>query len=525
MTNRSDISVGEALIGLLEDYGVEVIFGIPGVHNLALYRALPDSKLKHVLARHEQSAGFMADGYARAMGKPGVCFTITGPGLTNILTPMAQAWSDSSKILVISSALDIASSARGRGRLHEMLDQRGAAAAVTNLCFQANTPKDVRDGLARAFASFSSQRPRPAYLELPLDLLNQPAGAGWQARPLPTMPSPAPKQIERAIMKLAAAQKPLIILGGGALHAGEAALAIAEKLKAPIITTTAAKGAVRADHPLCLGYILGRKGMMDLLQASDAILCAGSELSETDFWNDSILIEKDLIRIDIDPAVTSAPHTADIAILGDAKETLEAIGSGIQNREGEMKANFALDEPDALRGLFSKILGVIRRALPEETVICSDMTQIAYAANEVFPVFKPRTWLHPVGFGTLGFALPAAIGAKCGVGAGPVAAIVGDYGLQYTINELATAVELEQPLVILLWNNQALGQIRDDMLSNGILPNAVTPKNPDFQMLAKAYGIHANKPKHLDDLERAIKIALEAKAPTLIEMTPEMGAL
>jgi 5-guanidino-2-oxopentanoate decarboxylase len=522
MTYRPEPSVGEALIGLLEGYGVEVVFGIPGVHNLGLYRALPHSRIKHILARHEQSAGFMADGYARATGKPGLCFTITGPGLTNILTAMAQAWSDSSPMLVISTSLDIGSSARGRGRLHEMLDQRGAAAAVTNHCFQANTPQDVRDALARSFANFASQRPRPAYLEIPLDVLNQPAGDGWQTRPLPTWARGAPKQIEQAIAKLDAAKRPLIVLGGGALNAGEAALVIAEKLKAPIITTTAGKGAVRADHPLCLGYILGHAGGRELLRNSDAILCAGSELSETDFWDDSFLIKNDLIRIDLDSAVLSFPHTASIAILGDAKETLEVIAKGVRERAGEMRATFAQNEPSALRTFFSNVLRVIRRALPEETIICSDMTQIAYAANEIFPVFEPHTWLHPVGFGTLGFALPAAIGAKCGRGDKPVATIVGDYGLQYTINELATAAELKQPLVILLWNNDALGQIRDDMMNNDIKPNAVTPKNPDFQMLAKAYGIEANKPEHLEDLERAIKVALENDGPTLIEMTPEM---
>src|SRR6476469_8357143 len=148
MSSRPELSTGEALVGLLEAYGVDTIFGIPGVHNVEMYRALPRSKIKHVLVRHEQGAGFMADGYARATGKPGVCFTITGPGLTNILTPIGQAWPDSSPVLVLSSALDIRDSAQGRGRLHEMIDQRGAAEAVTALNFRCYTPKDVRDAVA-----------------------------------------------------------------------------------------------------------------------------------------------------------------------------------------------------------------------------------------------------------------------------------------------------------------------------------------------------------------------------------------
>jgi 5-guanidino-2-oxopentanoate decarboxylase len=522
MTTRAELSTGEALVGLLEAYGVDTIFGIPGVHNVEMYRALPRSRIAHVLVRHEQGAGFMADGYARATGKPGVCFTITGPGLTNILTPMGQAWSDSSNVLVISSALDKVDSAQGRGRLHEMIDQRGAAGSVTSLHMRAYTPKDVRDAVARAFANFASQRPRPAYLEIPLDLLKEPAGDGWVARGLPLRPSPSRAELEKAIAKLNGARRPVIILGGGALHAGASALKIAERLKAPIITTTAGKGAVPADHPLCLGYVMGREGVCNMLRQSDAILCAGSELSETDFWNDSVVIERNLIRIDIDASVMSRPHTAEIAILGDAAEALAMIAGGVTERAGEARASFDLGEPDALRAMLAKVLEVIRAELPAETVICSDMTQIAYAANEIFPVSQPRTWLHPVGFGTLGFALPAGIGAKFGVGETPVAVLIGDYGLQYTINELGTAAEHKLPLVILMWNNDALGQIRDDMVMKGIQPNAVTLRNPDFQALARAYGVNAEKPTSLAALAQAICRALSADGPSLIEMTPRM---
>jgi len=523
MSKRAELSAGEALVGLLEAYGVEIIFGIPGVHNVEMYRALPRSKIRHILVRHEQGAGFMADGYARATGKPGVCFTITGPGLLNILTPMGQAWSDSSNVLVVSSALDIADSAQGRGRLHEMLEQRGAAATVTSLAMRAYTPKDIRDGLARAFANFASARPRPAYMEIPLDLLKQPAGDGWTPRALPSFPPPSDALLAQAAKKLSAAKNPVILLGGGALHAGAAAIAIAEKLGAPILTTTAGKGAVRADHPLCLGYCLARQAGQSLLAKSDAILCAGSELSETDFWTSDFIIGNNLIRVDIDPASLTRPHAAEIAILGDARAALAGIAAELQvTRVAKPPLNAATHEDDPLRAMLRKVLNVIRDSLPEETVIASDMTQIAYAANEIFPIHRPRTWLHPAGFGTLGFALPAGIGAKFGVGATPVAVLIGDYGIQYTINELGTAAEHKLPLVILMWNNDALGAIRDDMVNKGIQPNAVTLKNPDFQALAKAYGCFAEKPATLKALAAAIKAALKADGPTLIEMTPRM---
>jgi 5-guanidino-2-oxopentanoate decarboxylase len=494
-----------------------------------MYRALPRSKIRHILVRHEQGAGFMADGYARASGKPGVCFTITGPGLLNILTPIGQAWSDSSPVLVIASALDMADSAQGRGRLHEMIDQRAAAASVTALHMRAYTPKDVRDGLARAFAHFASQRPRPAYLEIPLDMLKVSAGEGWHARPLPHRTLPQPQQIEEAVKRLGAARRPVIILGGGALDAGKAALAIAEKLNAPILTTTAGKGAVPEDHPLCMGYRLGRATAPGFIRSHDAILCAGSQLSETDFW-DEVVIDSNLIRIDIDPDSLARPHTAEIAINADAKATLEAIALGLAKREGGGIAELARTARDAVnvdvtnenREVVLRVLEVIRAAMPRDAIFCSDMTQIAYIANDSFPVYEPHTWIHPVGFGTLGFGLPAGIGAKLGKPEKPVAVMIGDYGLQYTLNEIGTAVEHKLPIIILLWNNERLGAIYDNMVQFGIQPNNVTLKNPDFQMLARAYGCNAEKPQNLKALAAAIKAALAAEGPTLIEMTPRM---
>ncbi len=532
MTQRAEYSIGEALVGLLEAYGVDTIFGIPGVHNIEMYRALPRSKIRHILPRHEQGAGFMADGYARATGKPGVCFTISGPGVTNILTPLGQAWSDSSNVLVISTALDVAYAPQGRGRLHEMISQFDAAKAVTPYSRRAYTARDLQDAMAENFTRFASTRPRPGYIEIPLDVLAKPAGTkGWAARALPTLPLAAQSAVNAAIAKLQGAERPVLIVGGGALGAGSYAMKIAEALGAPILTTTAAKGFVPSDHPLCWGYRLSQVSTLNLLRQSDCILAAGTELSETDFWvsetdlwaND-IVLTQGVIRIDIDPASLARPHVADLAILGDATDALARIAAGLKATGAEPPQKPAL-ELATLRHMLSKILGVIRDALPRETIVASEMTQIAYTANETFPMFEPHTWLHPSGFGTLGFGLPAAIGAKFGVGEKPVVALVGDYGLQFTLNELGTAVEHKLALPILLWNNDALGQIRDNMVDAAIQPNAVTLLNPDFQMLARAYGARAEKPADLKALALAITAALKADGPTLIEMTPRMAGL
>ena len=524
------VSVGEALVGLLEAYGVDTVFGIPGVHNVEMYRALPRSNITHILPRHEQGAGFMADGYARATGKPGVCFTITGPGLTNILTPMGQAYSDSVPMLVISSTLDVKDAGQGRGRLHEMRSQLDAAASVSQVASVCYTARDVQDRIAEAFALFAAARPRPVYIEIPLDVLKYPAGDGWTAQALPGRPKASADSVDEAACRLARARQPVIILGGGARYAGEAAAAIAEHTGAVIFTTIAAKGAVPEGHPLLAGALLPSPKAMQFINDADEVLVAGSELSETDLWDQQFAPKGRLIRIDLDPASLARPFAADLPILADADCAMPAIASRLHedcDRTGTAATVAALrqacsEDADDMRRTIATVLETVRAALPDDAIIASDMTQIAYAANEVLPMTQPACYLHPVGFGTLGYALPAAIGARAGVHGQPVVAMAGDYGFQYTCNELGTAAELGQPLLVLLWNNDALGQIRDDMVRKGIQPNAVTLKNPDFAALARSYGCDAMQPQSLDELTSAITRGLKAKGPVLIEIRPSI---
>ena len=528
--NDGGVSVGEALVGLLEAYGVDTVFGIPGVHNVEMYRALPRSRITHILPRHEQGAGFMADGYARATGKPGVCFTITGPGLTNILTPMGQAYSDSVPMLVISSTLDVKDAGQGRGRLHEMRSQLDAAASVSQVASVCYTARDVQDRLAEAFALFASARPRPVYIEIPLDVLKYPAGDAWTARQLPGRPRTSSDTIDEIARRLRAASRPVIILGGGARFAGEAAATIAEHTGAMIFTSVAAKGAVPGSHPLLAGALLANDKAQQVIEAADAVLAVGTELAETDLWDYDLKLGNGLIRIDIDPASLARPYPAALPVLADADCALTAVASRFHG-----KADFAArtrdvaalrracaDAADGQRKTIATVLETIRDALPADTVIASDMTQIAYAANEVMPVDQPNCYLHPVGFGTLGYALPAAIGARAGVLDRPVVAMAGDYGFQYTCNELGTAAEMGKPLLVLLWNNDALGQIRDDMVNKGIQPNAVTLKNPDFAALARSYDCEAMQPQSLDELSGSIATALKAQGPVLIEIRPSI---
>jgi 5-guanidino-2-oxopentanoate decarboxylase len=532
----TEISVGEAIVELLEAYGVDTVFGIPGVHNVEMYRALPRSRIHHVLTRHEQGAGFMADGYARATGRPGICFTITGPGLTNILTPMGQAWSDSVPMLVISTALDVTDQAFGRGRLHEMRDQRGAACCVVEPAVTANSGHDVQDAMAAALSGFAGMRPRPAYLEVPIDVLKSPAGTGWSPRSLAGAPHPAREDVAKAAALLDEAERPVMIVGGGARRLSAAVSAIAERVGAVVFTTIAAKGVMPDRHPLHAGAVLPADAAISIIEQADVVLAVGTEISETDLWHKHITMMGALIRVDLDPAMLVRPYPASLPILADAGATLDAISASLSRQPDGVRGHAAaeqvmtlrravMDKDDALRSNLRRVLGAIREGLPADAIVASDMTQIAYAANEIFPMDRPGQWLHPVGFGTLGYALPAAIGAKVGRAEAPVAALIGDYGFQYTLAELGTAAELGQPLVILLWNNESLGQIRDDMVMKGIQPTAVTAKNPDFQLLFQAYGCHAEKPTSVSEIAPAIGRALAADRPSLIEMTPQMTGL
>ncbi len=307
---------------------------------------------------------------------------------------------------------------------------------------------------ARLHAEGCSRRNRPGFRRFrliaaaarlsrnPLDLLKQPAGEGWIVSHIPRTPGgSSPGHREKAAVKLAHAANPVVVLGGGALHAGSAASEIAENLGAIILTTTAGKGAVPENHPLCHGYRLSQLAAQQLLKDADVVLCAGSELSETDFWGSDFVLDQGLIRIDIDASNLARPHRADIAILADSATALAAIARQLPKadhaarratKEKQVRERLTAEpgKDEDLRKLLRKTLAVIRDALPADTVVASDMTQIAYAANEIFPIYEPRSWLHPVGFGTLGFALPAGIGAKFGCPRQAVAVMIGDYGIQ-----------------------------------------------------------------------------------------------
>lgn len=521
--------LGAQLSRMLATRGVDTIFGIPGVHNIELYRGLEDSGLTHVLARHEQGVGFMADGYARATGRPGVAYVITGPGLTNIMTPMGQAYSDSVPLLVISSCLNRSDLGMGRGRLHEMRDQELAAATVSDWSRTAMDAASAYQLVDRALTEFTTRRPRTKHIQLPIDVMQTPTPA-----PPPRVdPVRAQDQVPQAILvDILAARRPLFIFGGGTRHCADEARAVVQRLGAACFLTNAGRGVVAPNAPLNFGGFLSRAESAGVIASADLVIAVGTELSETDLWRDKLGDGGPLIRVDLDPAEFD-DHGASLNLQADAGAFLNALSAAVLNHvpatswtATEVSAARARwrAQSDAERPGIVSICDALRDVLPADTVVFSDMTQFAYVANEVWDRAAPGLWHHPTGFGTLGYALPAAVGGKVGLPDRPVVAIAGDYGFQYTIQELGTAVELGLSLPILLWDNTMLKEIELSMVTAQIAPVAVQTLNPDFDKLADAYGAGYVRPQTLPTLQANVTTALSAPGPTLIHMTKALTA-
>jgi 5-guanidino-2-oxopentanoate decarboxylase len=528
-------TVGGYLVELLVKNDIDTVFGIPGVHNLELYRGLTASNIRHVLVRHEQGAGFAADGFARLSGRAAGAFVISGPGLTNIMTAVAQAYSDSVPMLVVASAPVRASFTKQWGVLHELYDQAALAAGVFGIARSARSAEDVRDHLRLCLASFRTGRPRPAYLEIPLDVLAETTTLEAQRfEDTPRLPQASPDQIEAAVRLLAVAERPLIIAGGGARRAGAELHRLVESLDCPLVTTAAGKGVLAENHPANFGTSLPYRPTQQMIADADVVLAVGTELGETDmYFTTKLPLGGLLIRVDVDPVKLADQYGADVCVWSDARTALHAINQGLMGRSQDAPTRpgwrAALGGAEKIRadidgGLDAKsramgiALRAIKAALPWDGVVFSDMTQIAYFGNYAYPVENPGQWFHPSGYGTLGFALPAALGAKFSSPARAVIALAGDFGLQFTISELMTAVEAGLSLPIVVWNNSALGQIRDDMVAADIPQLGVIARNPDFVALAHACGAEGYRVHDAGALTEAIRTALSQTGPTLIEV-------
>ncbi|HKC17938.1 MAG TPA: 5-guanidino-2-oxopentanoate decarboxylase [Steroidobacteraceae bacterium] len=527
-------TLGQYLVEALDSLAVGHVFGIPGVHNLELYRALPRSRLRHVTGRHEQGLGFMADGYARACGRPGVCFTITGPGLTNIATAMGQAYQDSIPMLVISSQNRRDESGGGRGFLHELPGQATIAREISGFAQRISAPDELPDALTQAFRMFAVARPRPAYIEIPRDLL----ASRVKGLALPATQSREPARaaaaaaVGAAVAALNAARRPVVLAGGGAIGAAAEVHRIAEGLDAPVVMTVNGRGILPPDHPLAVPYSPSLAPVRALIAAADVVLAVGTELGPTDYDMYGLRPfppPAQLLRIDIDEAQTTCNAAPAVALTGDARATLEAIlGGGLgsaRRRSGASRAAAACGRSIAAltRPMRAQIdfLEVIRENVPGALLV-GDSTQPVYAGNLGFAAATPGSWFNSAtGFGSLGYALPASTGASLGAPGRPVVCLVGDGGLQFTLGELGVPRDVEAWVAIVVWNNRSYSEIRTSMVAAGIEPSGVEVVPPDFALLARAYGYAHRRIGSLSALRKACRSFAKRRQVVMFEIKAE----
>ncbi|MET9655405.1 5-guanidino-2-oxopentanoate decarboxylase [Streptomyces sp. NPDC006510] len=530
---QGGLTGGEALVRALAAHGVTQAFGIPGTHNLEIYRHLAAYRINHLNPRHEQGAGYAADAYARVSGRPGVAITTTGPALLNIAAAVGQAYSDSVPLLVVSPGMPLRHPRQSTGLLHETRSQTDALQNIAAVSHRVSSVEEIGAAVARAFTLFRTRRPRPVHIEIPLDLLTavEPAGPVRTAPPL----SPAtadPAALSAAAEALRSAARPAMVLGGGARGAAAECLRLAVELGAPVVTSANGKGIVAETHPLSLGVSLHSRAVRRWLAERDVVLAVGTELAESDLWEPLPELDGTLIRADIDPAQMYAGPPVGIPLVGDARHTLRSL---LAARPGAAEAH-----PEAHRAVVAlrnernaetrsgdahllPYLAAIRSVLPANAVLTSDSAQCCYyGAIPHLPVAPEGRYLHPTGFGTLGYALPAAIGAKSADPARPVVALSGDGGLQFSVQELATAVQLRLPLPVVVFDNGGYGEIRDEMVSRGDRPTAVDLPAVDLPALARAYGGHGVRADSPEALAEALRRALDTAGPTLITVPEEL---
>ena len=522
----------DALVAQLEDLGVDVVFGIPGVHNLAIFDSLQRSSIRTIVVRHEQTAGYAADGYARATGRLGVCVTTTGPGAANAATAMGEARASRSPILHISTQVEsrILEGKTGRFSLHESPKQVELMAAVGNWSARVARPEAIASMVARAALEAFAGRRGPAFLEIPHDFLSVPMAKPKRAVPAPRrLPKPRPTEIARATKMLDASELPIIWAGGGVIASGaeEALIEVAEALDAPVVTTFAGKGAIPPDHPLALGLPPHQPEVTRLISNADSLLAVGTDFDGMNTQGWRLRLPRPRVVINVESDDLRRNYAADVAVESDAKAALEALAKKLEPRHRPAAAagakRVAQTRRAAQRALhankeFRQPFAFVERlqaAIPSDAMLVADMAVAGYWAAGYYTPAGPRSFAYPLGWGTLGFAFPAAIGAAA---AGrKVVVVCGDAGFLFAPGELATAIQERLDIVIVLVNDGGYGMLRFDEDERFDERFAVDLATPDFTALARSFGAKARKGS-AEALDRDLLWALKQKGPALLEI-------
>lgn len=517
-------SGGEAIVNGLVAHGVDTVFGLPGAQVYGLFDAFQQAQLKVVGARHEQACGYMAYGYARSTGKPGVFSVVPGPGVLNAGAALLTAFGGNEPVLCLTGQVPTAFLDKGRGHLHEMPNQLATLRTFVKWAERIEYPDAAPTLVSRAFQEMQSGRPGPAVLEMPWDIFTQRADVG-DAKPFNLLPPPRPDsdRVKAAAERIAASKAPMIFVGSGAIHAREEILELAEMLDAPVVGFRSGRGIVSNAHELGMSMAAA----YELWPQTDLIIGIGTRM-ELPTWRWPYRpAGQQSIRIDIDPAEMRR-FAPDTAIIADAREGTRDLLATVQKRgftrqPGRREAIRAasastLKQIQAIQPQMS-YLNILRDVLPANAIVTDELSQVGFASWYGFPVYEPRTFITSGYQGTLGSGFPTALGAKVANPDRPVVAITGDGGFMFAVQELATAVQFKIGVVVLVFNNNAYGNVRRDQLE-GFDGRVVASDlvNPDFVKLAESFGVGAVRVTSPQDFRPALERALADGGPYLIDI-------
>ncbi len=547
-----EMSGANALVEALRREKTEVVFGLPGGQIMPVYDALhkirdspPESRIRHVLARHEQTAAHMADGYARASGRVGVCMSTSGPGATNLVTGIATAFMDSSPIIAITG--QVGRRFIGKDAFQET-DIVGVVTSVAKYAFQPRKATEIPQTVKAAFHIASTRRPGPVLIDLPRDVQQEMGVMDFTDRVIPKryspLPDPDPETVLRMIDVLANAKAPMILAGGGVKisEASQELIALAELLMCPVATSLMGKGSISEDHPLSVG-VMGMHGSSEtnqLVTKADVLLVIGSRLSDRTTGDASKFCQNSsILHIDADKAEIGKNKTPTISLASDAKRALKAINAGLSTKlvDGRKSRSFRKAEAALnVEGLKKdgpylsavRVVKLLRHLLPRETIVTTEVGQNQMWCAVHFQAYGPRQFITSGGLGTMGFGFPAALGAKVACPSAPVVDIAGDGSFAMTENALATSIEEHIPVIVVILNNRMLGMVAQwhRMFYGRRYFGVELGKSPNFPKLAEAYGAIGVEARDYKELSKAVKDALSSEVTTVIDVpvSPEENA-
>ena len=515
-------TIGWLVMQTLRNYGIDTVFGIPGTHNLEFYRPLTALGIRPVTTRHEQGAGYAADGWSLQTGKPGVVLTTSGPGLLNALSAAGTGYCESRPMIILSPGPARGAECADVGALHETKDQLAAASAIVEWGRRVHTAVDAVQAVHDAFDLFTRGRPRPVYIEVPRDLLAEQAelaAVDLIPRDRVGPPSPDPESIAAAAGLLTAATDPVILAGGGARHATEPLRRLAERLNAPVVTTVNGKGALDEHHPLSLGSNLRLAAARNRARDADVLLVIGSKLGAAELWVDRLQARGRVIRIDRVPSQIEKNQPVETGIVADSKTALAALVAALPTStpsgtgdQVAARVTQTLTEVRAecweLSAVNAAIAEDIAAALPENAIVATDSSQIAYwGLINLLRVARPNSMPYMTTYATLGYGLPAALGTRIAEQDRPVFAVVGDGALMFSVQELITVVEQRLDVTVIVVDNGGYAEIKQNEWDAGIAPIAVDLTQPDWAALGVAFGGSGRRVTSASELSEAITIA------------------